>query len=146
MGRPGIHIRRTYDETMRLLIEARNYATYRNTTEHGVPTTVALRATCESFRVTARLSHVMAWALARMAVHAGELTPAQCTLFTLSVAGACAQPSGPEDESLPQGLRSLLDRSHRLYLRVTRLDQQMQHGEHRDASSSEVRSLTTDCI
>jgi hypothetical protein len=34
----------------------------------------------------------------------------------------CESPSGPELNELPTGLRSLLERSHALYLRIQRLD------------------------
>jgi len=43
----------------------------------------------------------------------------------LSGADVCLDESAAEDQALPGGLRSLLDRSLRLYLRVAHLEQQM---------------------
>jgi regulator of CtrA degradation len=113
---------------MALLIEARNYVTYheaidqRTLTPHN-----RLQVSYESLRVTSRLTQVMAWLLAQKAVHAGELTLEQVAgeEYALSGGTVCTDPSGPENEELPSGLRSLLDRSHRLYVRVSRLDQQV---------------------
>ena len=141
----GVHLRRTYDETMLLLVEARNYATYRHATERETyPSDILLKTACESLRVTARLLQVMAWVLAWTAVDAGELTAAQATaLFALPVDGACAELSGQDDDALPRGLRNLLDRSLGLYHRVSRLDEQLRRihpADHSDAASPADRS------
>ena len=67
-----------YDETMALLIEARNYIAYHDAAEHRkLPPQVRLQISYESMRVTSRLTQVMAWLLAQKAVHAGEMTKAQ---------------------------------------------------------------------
>lgn len=114
-----------YDETMALLIETRNYLTYHDATDHRkLPPHVRLQVSYESMRVTSRLTQVMAWLLAQKAVHAGEMTMEQAAGddFCLSGGEICSDPSGPENEELPSGLRSLLSRSHGLYTRVSRLD------------------------
>ncbi|WP_264656861.1 DUF1465 family protein [Azospirillum canadense] len=116
----------TYDETMALLIEARNYIAYHDTVNHRtLPPHVRLQISYESMRVTSRLTQVMAWLLAQKAVHAGEITREQAASedFALSGGDVCTDPSGPDNEALPEGLRSLLERSHRLYMRVSRLDE-----------------------
>lgn len=116
----------TYDETMALLIEARNYIAYHDSVNHrALPPHVRLQISYESMRVTSRLTQVMAWLLAQKAVHAGEITREQAASedFALSGGDVCTDPSGPDNESLPEGLRSLLDRSHKLYMRVARLDE-----------------------
>lgn len=115
-----------YDETMALLIEARNYIAYHEAADHrSLPPHVRLQISYESMRVTSRLTQVMAWLLAQKAVHAGELTKEQGASeeFALSGGEVCSDPSGPENENLPAGLRSLLERSHKLYMRVARLDE-----------------------
>ncbi|WP_343055014.1 DUF1465 family protein [Azospirillum oleiclasticum] len=115
-----------YDETMALLIEARNYIAYHESIDQRrLPPHVRLQVSYESMRVTSRLTQVMAWLLAQKAVHAGELTIAQMASedYALSGGDICADPTGPENEELPNGLRSLLERSHRLYMRVARLDE-----------------------
>ncbi|CCC98807.1 conserved protein of unknown function [Azospirillum baldaniorum] len=116
----------TYDETMALLIEARNYIAYHDAASHrALPPHVRLQISYESMRVTSRLTQVMAWLLAQKAVHAGEMTREQAASddFALSGGDICTDPSGPDNEQLPEGLRSLLERSHRLYMRVARLDE-----------------------
>lgn len=118
-----------YDETMSLLIEARNYVAFQEAIDHRrLPPHIRLQVSYESMRVTSRLTQVMAWLLAQKAVHAGELTPEEAVTGGYSLSGGeiCSDPSGPDNDALPQGLRSLLDRSHRLYMRVSRLDNQMQ--------------------
>lgn len=115
-----------YDETMALLIEARNYIAYHDAVSHrALPPHVRLQISYESMRVTSRLTQVMAWLLAQKAVHAGEMTAEQAASddFALSGGEVCTDPAGPENEDLPSGLRSLLERSHRLYMRVERLDE-----------------------
>jgi regulator of CtrA degradation len=118
----------TYDETMRLLVEARNYAAYREPAEcRRLPPGARLQACSESMRVTSRLAEVMAWLLAQKAARAGEITPleAASARFALSEAEVCMDDGGRGDESLPEGLRSLLDRSRSLYVRVGRLQEQV---------------------
>lgn len=119
---------RTYDEAMGLLVEARDYMAYQEAKDQrGLPAHARLQVSYESLRVTSRLTQVMAWLLAQKAVHAGELTAEQVASDEYALAGGdiCSDPSGPENEQLPTRLRDLLDRSHRLYMRVTRLDRQI---------------------
>jgi len=118
---------RTYDETMRLLVEARNYAAYREPSEtRPLPPGLRLQACSESMRVTSRLAQVMAWLLAQKAADAGEISPleAASARFALSEAEVCLD-EGQRREELPAGLRSLLDRSRSLYVRVSRLEVQV---------------------
>jgi regulator of CtrA degradation len=125
---PTAFFNRTFDETMALLIEARNYIAYNEAADQrGLSPQARLQVSYESLRVTSRLTQVMAWLLAQKAVHAGELTPRQVATdeYALSGGVVCTDPSGPENEELPSGLRSLLERSHKLYMRVARLDEQV---------------------
>nr|WP_328702841.1 DUF1465 family protein [Arenibaculum pallidiluteum] len=119
---------RTYDDAMALLVEARNYIAYQEAADQrGLPPGVRLQVSYESLRVTSRLTQVMAWLLAQKAVHAGELTMEQVATEEYALAGGavCSDESGPDNEQLPAGLRSLLERSHKLYMRVARLDEQV---------------------
>lgn len=116
---------RTYDECMALLIETRNYVAYTEATDlRPLPPGLRLQASYESMRVTSRLTQVMAWLLAQKAVHAGEMTARQAASeeYALSGGALCTDAGGQENTALPGGLRSLLARSHGLYLRVERLD------------------------
>ena len=69
---------RTYDEALALLHEARNYVIASQLRHlHVTQPTDRLMLCCEAMRLTARLTHVMAWLLAQKAVHAGEITLAE---------------------------------------------------------------------
>ncbi len=136
MSGPTAFFHHTYDEAMALLIEARNYAAYRVPTDNRTLSPYTrLQITYESLRVTSRLTQVMAWLLTQKAFYAGELTYEQMASdeFALSGGDICLDPTGPENDALPGGLRSLLDRTYRLYIRVSRLDQQVRHAEKRRA-------------
>ncbi|MDO8608609.1 MAG: DUF1465 family protein [Phaeospirillum sp.] len=125
---PPAFFRRTYDETMDLMVEARNYMSYVERRERERAGAFAgLRMSCEAMRVTSRLTQVMAWLLMQRAVHEGELSVEQTLADSCRISGAdvCLDESHSSDEALPNGLRSLLDRSHRLYVRITRLEQMM---------------------
>jgi len=117
---------RTYKEAMSLLVEARNYAAYREPVERrGLPAETRLACCLESMRVTCRLTQVMAWLLAQKAAHAGEILAEEAVSdrFALSGQGVCLDEGGEGNEALPGGLRSLLDRSHQLYKRISRLEE-----------------------
>jgi regulator of CtrA degradation len=120
--------RRTYDETLDLMVEARNYMAYVERRERERADVVAgLRMSCEAMRVTSRLTQVMAWLMLQRAVHAGEIDneEALAEVNRLSGGEVCLDETFSADETLPGGLRSLLDRSFRLYTRVARLEEQM---------------------
>lgn len=122
------YFRRTYDETMDLMVEARNYMAYVERRERERAGAVAgLRISCEAMRVTSRLTQVMAWLMMQRAVHDGEIAAedALAEVNRLSGEEVCLDQSFATDAVLPNGLRSLLDRSLSLYQRVARLEQQM---------------------
>lgn len=125
MAAPSAFFDRTYDETFSLLIEARNYIAYHEAIDQRtLPIHARLQVSFESMRITSRLTQVMAWLLAQKALYAGELTRQEVASdqFALSGGAICSDPSGPESEGLPRGLVSLLDRTHKLYQRIERLD------------------------
>ncbi|MBI5162964.1 MAG: DUF1465 family protein [Magnetospirillum sp.] len=110
------------------MIEARNYAAYVEHKERCRADGMAgLRMSCESLRVTSRLTQVMAWLMVQRAVEEGEIEAEQALAEDkrLSACDVCLDETFAEDESLPGGLRSLMDRSFRLYTRVARLEEQM---------------------
>ena len=120
-----IFFSRTYDETMCLMVEARHYLRHAETHDrHRAGPMVGLRMSCEALRVTSRLAQVMAWLMVQKAVHHGELTAEQSLADDrrLSAAEICLDQSHEADEALPHTLRSLMDRSHRLYQRVARIE------------------------
>ena len=66
---------RVFDETLTLLTAARDYFTYAYpAAERGLAPSERMRLSCESMRITARLSQVMAWLLAQRAAFAGEIS------------------------------------------------------------------------
>lgn len=116
-------LKKTYDETLGLLVETRNYLAYKAPAEcRRMPADTSLRVSCEAFRITTRLTQAMAWLMAQRAVHAGEmaLEEACSDHFRLSGHAVCLQDAANED--MPAALRSLLARSLSLYERIARLD------------------------
>ncbi|WP_445681143.1 DUF1465 family protein [Radicibacter daui] len=148
------HFLRTYDEAFDLLVEARNYmahhrsfpgssgSSYPLAPASSRPHLVAsdgarpaapaseesgrrLRTSCESMRITCRLTQVMAWLLAQRAVFAGEIEfdLEVAEFYALGAEGVCLENALEELEDMPGGLRSLLERSYQLYVRIKRLDE-----------------------
>ena len=118
-----IFFSRVYDEAMGLLIEARDYvaATMGDQRESM---DVRLAVSCETMRLTSRLTQVMAWLLVQRAVHSGEMSAHDALeeQHRLSGQKVCLSVDCVFDVTLPSALQSLLDRSYRLYLRIQRLD------------------------
>lgn len=118
-------LHKTLDETLALLVQARDYMSYAvPAAKPDLLPAERLRVSCEAMRVTARLSHVMAWLLAQKAVQAGEISPvAAAAAYRLSEDDLCLLEESAESlAALPEGLRELLEKSRALYVRVTRLD------------------------
>jgi regulator of CtrA degradation len=119
---------RTYDEALSLLVEARNYFAYREQDDvRGLPPDARLLVSQETMRVTSRLTQVMAWLFCQRAVQNGEVGPdwALAEEFALSARDVCLDDVWSADDRLPAAVRSLLDRTLQLYLRVGRLDAMM---------------------
>ena len=130
---PTAFFSKTYDEATGLLLEARDYLASQ---EHADRTLLEvadrLRLTCETTRLTSRLTHIMAWLLARRAVIAGELTMVEAARppYLLERNETLADGDPTAYQNLPEVLSDLMDRSHRLYIRVARLDEQAQRIAH----------------
>ena len=113
---------KTYGEAMDLLVEARDYLAHREPIDRQALMAIErLRFCGETMRLTARLTQIMAWLLAQRAVHAGELSQEEALADhdALAEHALCMDGGGV---AMPQRLASLLDRSHKLYVRVARLD------------------------
>ncbi len=125
MGKSLTLLDRTFDEGVALTIETRNYIAYHEQAdrrEFDLPQ--CLQVGYQHTRVSARLIQVMTWLLAMKALLSGEISPEQFASpqYVLSGGEDCENPSGSDLAELPQGLRSLLLRSHALYARIQRLD------------------------
>jgi len=116
---------RTYDEAMALIREAREYFAERQH-QPASPSRAAVElvTSCESMRLTARLSQIIAWLLVQKAVHAGELSRDDAIKPEHRLGGrSVCEIEGPWSElGLPQRLQTLLERSLSLYHRIGRLD------------------------
>ncbi|HTS92522.1 MAG TPA: DUF1465 family protein [Stellaceae bacterium] len=123
---PTAFFSKTYDEALRLVEDARSYLAVLEPLERrGVPPWERLRLCAETTRMTARLTQVMAWLLTQRAVHSGEISRAEALSQQRALAGVRVCMEGGEEDwqGLPRRLVALLDKSHRLYIRVARLDE-----------------------
>ena len=119
---------KTYDEAFALLLAARNYVAFEEVSDRADLGAVdRLAMTCETTRMTARITHIMAWLLFQKAVHAGEIgrNPADRELCRLGGHRVCMGDDPHWYDTLPPRLQTLLERSRALYLRVARLDQML---------------------
>lgn len=118
---------RTMMEAMALLAETRRYLIDRSESERkGMSVESGLAASMESMRLVARLTQVLAWLLTHRAVHAGEMNLIEATRTERRLGGRelCLNAQGDDNPDLPDELRNLLGRSHALYRRIARLDEQ----------------------
>ncbi len=116
---------RTFDEALALTREARDYLAYQEKADLSELSPVGrMAAACESMRLTARMTQVVAWLLVQKAVHAGDLTREEATQPKYRLAGQeiCDDVEPLAAEPLPDRLIELLTRSHQMYRRVARLD------------------------
>lgn len=125
MSKSATLLDRTFDEGVALTIEARNYISYHEQADRRTfDLPQCLNVGYHHTRVSARLIQIMTWLLAMKALLAGEISPEQFNSPEYALAGGeeCESDMGPELGDLPQGLQSLLERSHALYARILRLD------------------------
>jgi len=119
---------RTYDEAIALLHEARNYIAFQEPRDvQDLDADARLLVSQETLRITCRMTQVMAWLFGQRAVHRGEITRAEALHPDYAVGGqaVCLDDAHADDPRLPPAVADLLDRSHRLYERVVRLDRQI---------------------
>ena len=123
---PTAFFNKTYEEALALMVEAKEYIEWHEKADGGLLLDLdRLRLSREAMRVTARLTQIMAWLFAQKAVFVGELTLAEaaCEPYTLSGQEVCVPDDSDHGRGLPAKMVDLLDRSYRLYIRVSRLDQ-----------------------
>jgi regulator of CtrA degradation len=117
---------KTYDEATDLVEEARDYVRDQGGAESAaLAPAVRIVYACETMRLTARLTQVMAWLLLQRALHAGETTREEIRddADLLQGAEVCLEGSPGATENLPPRLLDLLIRSEGLYTRVMRLNE-----------------------
>ncbi len=120
----GVFLPRLFDETMALLTETRNYFFAKSSLDQQMLNHAAkLVYSAEMSRITLRLSSVMAWVLARRAVHAGEITTEELkAMFPLQCIETCTFDTPHIDRVLPRAVCDLLTRTRSLYERIHRLE------------------------
>jgi regulator of CtrA degradation len=119
---------KTFDEAMALTREARDYLAHQKQADFEELNAVSrLVASCESMRLTARVTQVVAWLLVQKAVYAGEITREEAAEPDRRLSGqsVCGAIQPVLDAPLPERLAELLDSSLRLYQRVARLDEML---------------------
>ncbi len=115
----------TFDEALALTREPRDYLAYQEKADLSELSPVGrMAASCESMRMTARMTQVVAWLLVQKAVHVGDLTREEAALpkYRLAGQGVCDDIEPLAVEPLPDRLAELLGRSHQMYQRIARLD------------------------
>ncbi len=123
---PTAFFNKTYEEALALMVEAKEYLEWHENDDGRLLLDLdRLRLSREAMRVTARLTQIMAWLFVQKGVFVGELTRAEAARepYTLSGQEMCAPDDPDHGRGLPAKMVDLLDRSHRLYVRVSRLDQ-----------------------
>lgn len=90
----------------------------------GLPRVAAMAYATESMRLTTRLMQLASWLLLQRAVHEGEMTLEQAAQekSKVRIHGLSSSAQGPGWEELPEKLRTLVESSLDLQLRVQRLD------------------------
>ena len=117
--------RKNYDEAMALLIEARNYIAYQEASDlAGLEPEHRLLVSQETMRITCRMTQIMAWMLCQRGWREGEIDEEEALDEENRLGGAdvCLDDRFTDDERLPRSIRSLLERTYNLYVRVQRLD------------------------
>lgn len=125
-GGPVTFMNRTYDEAVGLLVEAREWLIRAEPAERDrLGPADRLSMTLESTRMTAQITQVVAWLMVQKAIAEGEMAWSEATRPEHRLGGrsVCLDRTGAGNSRLPESLRDLLDRSHRLYVRVSRLDE-----------------------
>jgi regulator of CtrA degradation len=97
---------------------------------------------CESLKVTTRLMHVISWLLVRKAVLAGEMSPAAAMTPDRRLGRTTKNPQqdSPRIKTLPPMAQRLIAKSQELYVRIKRLEEQME-GDETESDDSPARQL-----
>ena len=117
-----------YHEALDLLSEAHTYISYRQALdETKVPADQRLLMSYETMRLTARLTQIMAWLMMQRAVQQGDMTMDEVGFdpaIEVSADVLSLDEREIEESELPRGLKYLMEKSHNLYVRIKRLEEQ----------------------
>ena len=124
-----------FNETMDLLMNTHDYFE-----AHGIADQTQLSERdksmycCEMSRITMRLSCIMAWIMVRKAVHNGKISDDEAKQkYQLDCKELCLHQNIQAESALPPYVNLLLDRTFELYMRVSRLEENMANPEHQIA-------------
>jgi regulator of CtrA degradation len=129
---------RVFKEGMGLVEETANYLDGTGRTDSRLlERTAAIAYATESMRLTTRLMQLASWLLLQRAIAAGELgtDEARKEKHRISLSDIGRGNDIPGSSDLPQGLKTLVDRSLHLLERIRKLDQ-MIAGQAADQSTA----------
>lgn len=118
----------TYDEALALTVEARDYIAGDHDFDMShVGFAERLYLSCETMRLTSRMTHIMSWVFFQRAAQEGEITLEEARKEECRLGGAviCLGHDPDVIEVLPSRLQDLMERSYKLYQRIARLDQML---------------------
>ena len=130
---------RTFKEGMALVEETAAYLDGDGRRDSRLlPREDALLYAGESMRLTTRLMQIASWLLVQRAVREGDM-PAQDACDEKYRIAALNAEGAEKPQALPGGLLNLLDRSNRLYERISHMDKRMfVDGESEDTPINQV--------
>ncbi len=116
---------KTYGDALDLAEQARAYMAGTVKAERTVlDGRATMHATAEMFRLSARITQMIAWMLVQRAVEQGEISADQAGSdeYRLGSRDTCLKRDRQTIDRLPPALEDLMTRSEQLYIRVARLD------------------------
>ena len=141
-------IQKCYDETLSLLIRARDYLLdYEVVSKEDIDPSLCMLHSVESFRVTARLTQVMGCLMAHRAYQNGDISEAEFhdEFFRIGGKEVCSFSDSDVITLLPPQLQTMLARSLSLYLRFARFDDMChlegQAGDHDNVPAPAMAAL-----
>ncbi len=117
-----------YNEALDLLSEAHTYISYRQALDESkMSPRQRLLMSYETMRLTARLTQIMAWLMMQRAIQHGDMDRDDAGFdpaIEVSADILALDERETEEAELPRGLRYLMEKSHALYTRIQRLEEQ----------------------
>lgn len=117
-----------FHETMDIIFDSYEYFQFQETMDEDIPPFLHAMYSHEMSRITMRLTSVMAWLMARKAISSGQMgDEMSADDYRLDAIDECLMQNHAMEEYMPNYMKRLLDDSFKLYQRVYRLDQQLEH-------------------
>ncbi|MCI5049478.1 MAG: DUF1465 family protein [Rickettsiales bacterium] len=115
-----------FHETIEMIMESYEYfEEHEQLDPNSIPPFLQSIYSTEMSRITMRLTSVMAWLMARKAVSTGQITAEEAeSEYALDDNEFCLNHNHELTDIVPYQMNDLLVRSHAIYLRIWRLNQQ----------------------